>query len=378
MDERDIRVKVGTQPVDERRRERDLRDEHEHRPAGLEGRGDRLDVDRGLAPRPSRPRGGAGSGRRRPARSAPCPRPEPARRSASSPRAVRRDARRFARPAAAGAARGSRSRQDLAGTRPASPRRRGADRSGPGNPLGGRGGQLGQGVLLARAERRPSTAAGSAAAARPDVGRIQRSKRGPAPAVVSVQSTVTSPSASSARSRRSRPARPSARQVPGGSVPAASWSSRSSVDVLPRAAAGGACRRPLDDQLEPFEHPRREHRREDQGWRDEIVAGDPAREGKRQRGSSGPSARTRAASGFASIPLGSVASPSTTARAWRRPNSTITASPASTSASSSGTAYVYVRMPPPPPRRSPPRRSGRSRPRRLRRLGSRDRARAPP
>ena len=50
MDERDVRVEVGSQPVDERRRERDLGDEHEHRPAGLERRRDRLDVDRGLAP----------------------------------------------------------------------------------------------------------------------------------------------------------------------------------------------------------------------------------------------------------------------------------------------------------------------------------------
>ena len=49
MDERDVRVEVGSQPVDERRRERDLGDEHEHRPAGLERRGDGLDVDRRLA-----------------------------------------------------------------------------------------------------------------------------------------------------------------------------------------------------------------------------------------------------------------------------------------------------------------------------------------
>ena len=46
----------------------------------------------------------------------------------------------------------------------------------------------------------------------------------------------------------------------------------------PTPLAGGACRRPLDDQLEPFEHPWREHRPEDQRRRDEVVARDPARE----------------------------------------------------------------------------------------------------
>ena len=39
MDERDVRVEVGSQPVDERRRERDLGDEHEHRPAGFDDAG---------------------------------------------------------------------------------------------------------------------------------------------------------------------------------------------------------------------------------------------------------------------------------------------------------------------------------------------------
>ena len=52
VDERDPRVEVGPEPIDERQRQGDLRDEHEGRPAGLERRGDRLDVDRGLASRP--------------------------------------------------------------------------------------------------------------------------------------------------------------------------------------------------------------------------------------------------------------------------------------------------------------------------------------
>ena len=49
VDERDPRVEVRPQPVDERQRQRDLGDQDERRPAGLERRGDRLDVDRGLA-----------------------------------------------------------------------------------------------------------------------------------------------------------------------------------------------------------------------------------------------------------------------------------------------------------------------------------------
>ena len=49
MDERDPRVEVRPQAVDERQGEGDLRDEDEGRPAGFEGRRDRLDVDRRLA-----------------------------------------------------------------------------------------------------------------------------------------------------------------------------------------------------------------------------------------------------------------------------------------------------------------------------------------
>ena len=49
MDERDPRVEVRPEPIDQRQRERDLRDEDERRPAGLERRGDGLDIDGGLA-----------------------------------------------------------------------------------------------------------------------------------------------------------------------------------------------------------------------------------------------------------------------------------------------------------------------------------------
>src|SRR4051794_11156652 len=48
------------------------------------------------------------------------------------------------------------------------------------------------------------------------------------------------------------------------------------------------------------------------------------------------------------MPGGASVSPRTTASACRRPNSTRTGSPAATSASCSGNAYVYVRAPPPP------------------------------
>ncbi len=49
MDEGDTGVEVGPQTVHEREGEGDLRHEHEGRPPGFERRGDRLDVDRGLA-----------------------------------------------------------------------------------------------------------------------------------------------------------------------------------------------------------------------------------------------------------------------------------------------------------------------------------------
>ena len=49
MEQRDPRVEVGPQPIDQRQRQRDLRDEDQRRTAGFERRRDGLDVDRGLA-----------------------------------------------------------------------------------------------------------------------------------------------------------------------------------------------------------------------------------------------------------------------------------------------------------------------------------------
>ena len=49
MEQRDPRVEVRPQPIDERQRQGDLGDEDEGRPAGFERRRDRLDVDRRLA-----------------------------------------------------------------------------------------------------------------------------------------------------------------------------------------------------------------------------------------------------------------------------------------------------------------------------------------
>src|SRR5262245_11913494 len=62
-------------------------------------------------------------------------------------------------------------------------------------------------------------------------------------------------------------------------------------------------------------------------------------------GRSGPSARTRSRTGFVSTPSTSAPSPSTIPSAWRRPNSTRTASPGARSASPSGTRYEYGRLP---------------------------------
>ena len=49
MDERDPRVEVRPQPIHQRQGQRDLRDEHERRPARLQRCRDGLHVDRGLA-----------------------------------------------------------------------------------------------------------------------------------------------------------------------------------------------------------------------------------------------------------------------------------------------------------------------------------------
>ncbi len=49
VDERDARIEIRPQPIDDRQGEGDLGHEHECRPTGRERRGDGLDVDRGLA-----------------------------------------------------------------------------------------------------------------------------------------------------------------------------------------------------------------------------------------------------------------------------------------------------------------------------------------
>jgi hypothetical protein len=49
VQECDAGVKVGPEPIDQLERKRDLRNEDQGWPAGVEGRGNRLDVDRGLS-----------------------------------------------------------------------------------------------------------------------------------------------------------------------------------------------------------------------------------------------------------------------------------------------------------------------------------------
>ena len=162
------------------------------------------------------------------------------------------------------------------------------DSSGPGKPLGG--GRPAS-ALLARAERASTTAAGSAAGAsrvgrqdpafeaRPGPGRRQRPVDRHQPVRLE-------------RAEPAEQARTALRcgEVPGGPRPGGELVEQIGVTTsMPRSV--GACRRPLDDQLEPFEHPWREHRPEDQGRRDEVVSGDPARE---REGQVAAAARRRA------------------------------------------------------------------------------------
>ncbi len=134
---------------------------------------------------------------------------------------------------------------------------------------------------------RPSTAAGSAAAARPEFGREDpafEARPGPGRRQRPVHGYDP------VGLERAEPPEQARATLRRGEVPGGSRTGRELVEQIERhhvcaagAAIGGTCRRPLDDQLEPFEHPRREHRPEHERRRDEIVAGDPPRERQRQR-----------------------------------------------------------------------------------------------
>ncbi len=49
VDERDTGIEIRPEPIDQGQRQRDLRDEHEGGPTGVQRRGDGFDVDGGLA-----------------------------------------------------------------------------------------------------------------------------------------------------------------------------------------------------------------------------------------------------------------------------------------------------------------------------------------
>ena len=292
VDERDPRIEVGPEPIDQRQGERDLGHEHERRPARLQ-RGARSPRRRSPScRRPSRRRGGAGADRARAiARDDPLDRrclrlgqlgrpwPTAARSGRSRGQRPARpfphpglgeaapdERREGRRPVPSGHVRGRRPLRRGAGS-PASSSRAATWRGPSGRPAG-------RSPAASAPRRPPGRRAGAGPSAR---------SAGPAPAPSSVQSRVTRPRDARPRSRRSRPARPSgaARSRAGRAPPPAGRGGRR------RRRRGrpsvGRRRRPLGDELQPLEQARRQHRPDHQRRRREVVLGDPARQRERQR-----------------------------------------------------------------------------------------------
>ena len=283
MDERDVRVEVGSQPVDERRGQRDFGDEHEHRTAGLERGGDRLDVDRGLAPTRHAleeercgiagdqrglhrlhgrsllvaERGIHGSGT------------TPARRS-----------RGKGPPWPLADLRHGKASPDQPGDRAATVAP-GQFRAG--QACGRGSGELGEGVPLARAEWASDDGRRIGGCRLPRVGREDpafETRPGPGRRERPVDRHEP------VRFERAEPAEQARAPLRCGEVTGGPRAGGELVEQIDRheirAAVVSARRRPLDDQLEPFEHPWREHRAQDEGRRHEVVASDPAGERKGQ------------------------------------------------------------------------------------------------
>ena len=300
--QRDPRVEVGPQPVDEREGEGDLRHEHERRPSGLERRGDRLDVDRGLATaghavEQERARVAGGDRGH-----------DPGDRLGLGGQEVARGG-----PAAAPAGRSCRERParafadlGLGQTAPDEPGRAPSVRGGrPGRPRAVR--RLGAAASSARRStwRGPSGRPGDRLPGRQRGSRRPSRVEEPDPALVawpgarrpaaSIRGSPGPPPRAPRRRRRS-PARPSGpARSRTGRGPRASWSSRS---VVARAAASArapppsrGCPSPglrpvrgqLGDQLEPFEQARRQHRPQDERRRRQVVPRDRRRQRESQR-----------------------------------------------------------------------------------------------
>ncbi len=292
VDERHPRVEVGPEPVDERHREGDLGDEHEHRPAAFERGGDRLDVDRRLAP----------------ARHA----VEQERRRISSleGRADRADGlrlrlgqRRRHWPSAPDAGRPSperatwsfadvdrgQSTPDEAGQRrrPVAARQR--SRGQPGRRSGH---ELLEQVTLAGTERpsrlslacleglddRTSIVGGGCPAL--IAWATGRGEQGPVEVDQAASGEVPQPSGEADPALRRR--KVADRQRPGPELV-----EEGPIGVIDRSRALVRGRGPigpqLGDELEPLEDPRREHRPKHDGGRREIRLGDPPGQGKGQR-----------------------------------------------------------------------------------------------
>ena len=404
MDERDPRVEVGPQPVDQRQGERDLRHEHERRPAALEGCARSPRRRSRSCRRRSRRRAGAGAGRR-PAIAATI-------RSTASAWAGQEVARGGPAAAPAGGSGRERPARALADL--------GLDQAAPDEPGGRRrsvaGRQIGRRQFAGRCrrelrqERRPGAARGAGpgpaprppahqpptvpASSEPDPALVARPGARPEQRPVEVDPALA-------------PRAPAAAQQPGpavgpGQVADRSRAAHELVEQVRGGTSIGGIGPPAVPRLRPTRRARLRAagsaRRRAPAARAARAAASPAARAPAARGSGRRStapARGSAAAGAARRRgpdrrrlrrrprASSVASARTIPSACRRPNSTRTASPGTRSASASGTRYVYVRSPPRPAastatstaRRPPARRPGSGR-RRLRRHGVGSRVKA--
>ena len=287
VDERDPRIEVGPEPIDERQGERDLGHEHERGTPRGEGRTDRLDVDRGLAtarhavqeqgariPLLDRPRDAFHGGGLRLGQLG-RPRPTAARPGRSR---GQRPARPFPHASLGEAA----PNQGGEGRRPVPPGhvgRRDAIRRY------GRTRQLRERVDLARTQ----------GTTRLPLPRRQRARGGTTGGQQSDPAFVAGPGARPEQrpverhevARRQTP-KPAEQAGPAIGRCEVTCGPRSAPELVEEVGVDGIelpvdrLRGPLGDQLEAFQQARRQHRPDHEGrWR-QVVLGDPARQCERQ------------------------------------------------------------------------------------------------
>ena len=284
VDERDPRVEVSPQPVDERQGQGDLGDQDEGRPAGLERGRDGLHVDRSLA----------AAGHPVEQERTRIPGPD---RGDDLPDGLRLGGQKIARRGTAaaqsdgsGGQRPARPLADIGVGEPSTDEPRDRRVAVPAGEVrrrllpGGRDGELPERCDLARSERPPrgglavrQRCRGVATRGREaDPALIARARAGAAQRPLEAD-----PAGGGHRPQAAQQARPAVGtgQVADGARAALELRQQVRIGRVvrhPRRRTGMGPRRELGDQVEPLEESRRQHRPEDEGRRGEIVAGDPA------------------------------------------------------------------------------------------------------